>query len=591
MDAAIVELDALADAVGSAAEDDDLLAFGGVGFADRRAVAAFVGGIHVGRGAGELRRAGVDTFVDRVHAEPGAQRGDFVLAVTGELRQVPVGEAERLDAAQRAGIVRQAGRGDRAFGVDDAFEFAQEPGIELAGVVDVLDREAGAQRLCRDQQPVGARFGERGTECVGAAVARRLDLVETGQPGLHAAQSLLQRLGEAAADRHRLADRFHRCREQGRRAGELLEGEARDLHHDIVDRRLEARRRDARDVVGEFVQRVADGKLRRDLGDREAGRLRCQRRGTRHARVHLDDDHAAIGRVHRELHVGAAGIDADRAQAGDRGVAHPLIFLVGQRERGRDGDGIAGVDAHRIDVLDRADDDAVVRAVADHLHLEFLPAEHGFLDQHLGGGRGFQAAGDDLFEFLAVVGDAAAGAAEGEAGADDGGQAGGGERGARFLQRMRDGGARRFDADRGHRIAELQPVLGAFDHLGAGADQFDVVACQRAGARKLHGGVERGLAAHGRQQRVGLLARDDAFDDLRRDRLDVGGVGETGIGHDGGGIGVHQHDAIALGLQRLARLRAGIVELAGLADDDRAGADDQDGGDVGAFGHWSVAVG
>ena len=35
--------------------------------------------------------------------------------------------------------------------------------------------------------------------------------------------------------------------------------------------------------------------------------------------------------------------------------------------------------------------------------------------------------------------------------------------------------------------------------------------------------------------------------------------------------------AIALVLQRLAGLRAGIVELAGLADDDRPGADDQDG--------------
>ena len=483
VDAAIVELDALADAVRAAAEDDDLLAFGGIGLADRRAVAAFVGRIHVGRGGGELGGTGVDTFVDRVHAEPAAQRGDLVLAASGELRQVLVGEAERLEAAQRAGVVRQAGRGDRAFGIDDAFQFAQEPRIELAGVVDVLDRQAGAQRLRRDQQPVGARRGQRGAECIGAAVAGRLDLVEAGQPGLHAAQALLQRLGEAAADRHRLADRLHRCGQQGRRAGEFFEGEARDLHHDVVDGRLEAGRRDARDVVGEFVQRVADGEFGGDLGDREAGRLRRQRRRARHARVHLDDDHAAVGRVHRELHVGAAGIDADRAQAGDRGVAHPLIFLVGQRQRGRDGDGIAGVDAHRIDVLDRADDDAVVRAVADHLHLEFLPAEHGFFDQHLGGGRGFQAARDDLLEFLAVVGDAAAGAAQREAGADHGGQAGGGECGARFLERMRDGGARRFDADRGHGVAEFQAVLGAVDHLGAGADQFDAVACQRAGLR------------------------------------------------------------------------------------------------------------
>ena len=52
-------------------------------------------------------------------------------------------------------------------------------------------------------------------------------------------------------------------------------------------------------------------------------------------------------------------------------------------------------------------------------------------------------------------------------------------------------------------------------------------------------------------------------------------------------IGIHQHHPVALLAQRLAGLRAGIVELAGLADDDRAGADDQDRGDVGPFGHSS----
>ena len=79
---------------------------------------------------------------------------------------------------------------------------------------------------------------------------------------------------------------------------------------------------------------------------------------------------------------------------------------------GRDGDRIAGVDAHRIDVLDRADDDAIVRLVADDLHLEFFPAEHALLDQHLVGRRGVDAALDDLDELALVVGDAAAGAAD-----------------------------------------------------------------------------------------------------------------------------------------------------------------------------------
>ncbi len=51
------------------------------------------------------------------------------------------------------------------------------------------------------------------------------------------------------------------------------------------------------------------------------------------------------------------------------------------------------------------------------------------------------------------------------------------------------------------------------------------------------------------------------------------------------GIAVDQDDAISLFLERPARLHAGIIEFAPLPDDDGAGADDEDGLDVGAFGH------
>ena len=45
---------------------------------------------------------------------------------------------------------------------------------------------------------------------------------------------------------------------------------------------------------------------------------------------------------------------------------------------------------------------------------------------------------------------------------------------------------------------------------------------------------------------------DDLGDDLGRDRLDVSGIGQIGIGHDRGWIRIDQHDAIALGFERLA---------------------------------------
>ena len=78
--------------------------------------------------------------------------------------------------------------------------------------------------------------------------------------------------------------------------------------------------------------------------------------------------------------------------------------------------------------------------------------------------------------------------------------------------------------------------------------------------------------------------------ELGGERLDVGGVGDRLVGHDGGRVAVDQHDAVPERAQGLARLGAGVVELAGLADDDRPRSDNEDRFDVGAFGHQRVTV-
>jgi len=57
-------------------------------------------------------------------------------------------------------------------------------------------------------------------------------------------------------------------------------------------------------------------------------------------------------------------VDADLTQHGDRSVAHALVLFICQSLCWRDGDRITRMDPHRIEVLDRADDDAVVVLVA-----------------------------------------------------------------------------------------------------------------------------------------------------------------------------------------------------------------------------------
>src|SRR5699024_10060494 len=125
-------------------------------------------------------------------------------------------------------------------------------------------------------------------------------------------------------------------------------------------------------------------------------------------RVHLNDDETTVFRVHSELNVGAAGVDTDLSQNGDRGVAHDLIFLISQRLSRRHGDGVTGVDTHRVEVFNRANDDAVVFAVADNFHFVFFPAEQGLFNQEFVCRGELKAAGTNLDEFFHVVRNTAA---------------------------------------------------------------------------------------------------------------------------------------------------------------------------------------
>ena len=300
----------------------------------------------------------------------------------------------------------------------------------------------------------------------------------------------------------------------GSASGNFSNAQRGTLVHDVVDRRLEAGRGLAGDVVADLVEPVADGELGGDLGDREAGRLGGQGARAADPRVHLDDDHPAGLGIDGELDVRAAGLDADLADDGDRGVAHPLVFLVGQRLGRGDGDAVAGVDAHRVEVLDRADDDDVVGAVAHHLHLVFFPADDRFLDEDLVDRRGVQAVGDQPVELVAVVGDAAAGAAQGEARAA-------GRRAARSSRppaglRPGCGPARPRQTSRpicSMASLEQVAVLGLGDRVGVGADHLDAVLLQHAVPGQGHGHVQAGLAAERGQQGVGLLGLDDLGDD------------------------------------------------------------------------------
>ena len=70
---------------------------------------------------------------------------------------------------------------------------------------------------------------------------------------------------------------------------------------------------------------------------------------------------------------------------------------------------------------------------------------------------------------------------------------------------------------------------------------------------------------------------DDRLDRLDRERLEVDDVGHGRVGHDRRRVRVDEDRPDALGPERAAGLRAGVVELRRLADDDRPGTEDEHG--------------
>ena len=392
---------------------------------------------------------------------------------------------------------------------------------------------------------------------------------------------------ERAVDRHHLAGRLHLRAERAITGGELVEGPAGDLDDAVVEGWFKGGGRALRDAVRDLVEALAGGNLRGDPGDRVARCLRRERGGTRNTRIDLD--HVVgelLGRLgvvpgddvwprrERELHV-AAALDAQRPDDLERAVAERLVLGVGERLRGCDDDRVAGVDAHRVEVLYVADRDAGVVGVPHHLVLQLLPAEERAFNQDLGDGRRSEAGRDERAISLRRVRDTAACATERVGGTDHRGQADllDGRLGIRPRLDDRRGWCRLADGIK--QVAETLAVLGELDRLDGRSDQSDIVFIQHPCLGEGDREVEAGLAAQGGQQSFRALAIDDALEDIDGQRLDVNHVGNAVVGHDRRRIGVDEDGADALLAHGLAGLRTGVIELGSLPDHNRTAADDE----------------
>ena len=140
-------------------------------------------------------------------------------------------------------------------------------------------------------------------------------------------------------------------------------------------------------------------------------------------------------------------------------------------------------------------------------------------------------------------------------------------------------------ADAHAQVFELLPVLRLVDGIKGSAQNLHAALIQHALLSQLHGQVQAGLAAQGGDNGIGPLHTDDPGHIFQIQGFHIHLVGDVGIGHDGGRVGVDQNDLVALFLQGQASLGARVIEFRRLSDDDGAGTDHQDLIDIGAFRH------
>ena len=286
--AAVIELDPLADADRARADHRHRRVAG----ADDL-VFVFVGGVVIRGHRLELGGTGIDLTKGRL------ERRDRQ-AAAAQLRDPGVVETGTLGPQPEIGV---DGAGQRRLERGDVREPVDEPRRIACCHTDLVKAGPVAQRLHRRHQPAVVRLMQQ--------VRTAAQLGGIGKALFQGPQRLAECRFEGPLDRHHLAGRLHLRAQRPVRRGELIERPARDLDDAVVERRLEGRARLPGDGIRDFVQATSRRDLRGDPRDRISRRLRRQRRGAAHSRIHLDDVVPIRSRVQRKLDI-APAFDAQR---------------------------------------------------------------------------------------------------------------------------------------------------------------------------------------------------------------------------------------------------------------------------------------
>ena len=123
-----------------------------------------------------------------------------------------------------------------------------------------------------------------------------------------------------------------------------------------------------------------------------------------------------------------------------------------------------------------------------------------------------------------------------------------------------------FQVHLGKLLHKEVAVFGVHDSFYAGTQHLDAVLLEHTLTPQLGTTVQCSLATERQQDAVGALLTDDFGHEMGVHRQEINLVSNSFRSLDGRNVRVHEHALDALFAQSLQRLRATVVELAGLAD-------------------------
>ena len=202
--------------------------------------------VGVGR---ELSGKGVDSLDPRRDTKVLAASADLIFSAVDGVGDLLVGETELLglehelllDAVEGSDLLEFVGA------VDDVLDLVEEPLVNLAEIVNLVDRVAFVEHGLANSEPAA----------VGRVLEHVVDVLkvitlETSELGVNHADSLLERFFESATNGHDFTDRLHGRANVTVDVLELAQIPTGHLGNNVVKRGLEVGSSRASDGVGQL---------------------------------------------------------------------------------------------------------------------------------------------------------------------------------------------------------------------------------------------------------------------------------------------------------------------------------------------------